>query len=96
MDGQLRRYFIGIIGFGFVACWSATGFLTASLALATCVVLVLASGRVLRPSRVQRRAHRRPRATRAVRARPLREEGDRPLPLVPDEPSLIFELTAER
>lgn len=96
MDGQLRRYFIGIIGFGFVACWSATGFLTATLALAACVGLVLAPGRVLRPSRVQRRAHRRPRATRAVRARPLREEGDRPLPLVPDEPSLIFELTAER
>ncbi|MDE3191161.1 MAG: hypothetical protein KGL94_10125 [Acidobacteriota bacterium] len=97
MDGQLRRYFIGIIGFGFVACWSAAGFVTASLALATCAGLVLAPGRVARRSRVERRAQRRrPRATRAVRARPLREERDGPLPLVPDEPSLIFELTAER
>jgi len=96
VDAQLRRYFVGIIGFGFVACWSATGFLTALLALATCVALVLAPGSVARQSRARRRGHRRPSSTRAVRARPLREEDDRSLPLVPDEPSLIFELTAER
>lgn len=96
MDGELRRYFAGIIGFGFVASWSATGFVTALLALATCIGLVLAPRRVSRPRRVARRGHRRPRATRTVRARRLREEDDRPLPLIPDEPSLIFELTAER
>jgi hypothetical protein len=84
MDSQLRRYFIGLVGFGFVACWSAAGFLTALLAAATCVAIVVAP----QLSHRERRSQRRP---RPIRARPLRDEDPGSLPMVPDEPSLIIE-----
>lgn len=84
MDSQLRRYFIGLLAFGFVACWSAAGFLTAFLAAATCLAIVAAP----QLSQRGRRSQRRP---RPIRARPLRDEEPSSLPMVPDEPSLIIE-----
>ena len=82
MNTQLQRYFVGLVGFGFVVAWSAAGVVTALLAVAACAALV-AGPQLLRR---QRRAAR----PRPVRARPLREEAES-LPLVPDEPSLILE-----
>jgi hypothetical protein len=80
MEGQLRRYFFGLVAFGFVACWSAAGIVTAASGVAACVAVV-AGPRLLK---------RKPRRQRPVRTRPLRTDSD--LPLVPDEPSLIVEL----
>lgn len=84
MDRQLRRYFIGLLGFGFVACWSAVGVLAALLAAATCITIVA----VPQFSQRGRRSRRRP---RPIRTRPLRDEMPESLPLVPDDPSLIIE-----
>ena len=84
MDTQLRRYFLGLVAFGFVACWSAEGLLAALLAAGSCVAIVAAP----QLSRRGRRSQRRP---RPIRARPLRDEMPESLPLVPDEPSLIIE-----
>lgn len=84
MDSQLRRYFIALVGFGFVACWSAAGLLAALLAAVTCVAIVAAP-------QLSRRGRRPQRRSRPVRSRPLREEAPESLPLVPDEPSLITE-----
>ncbi|HEY8030049.1 MAG TPA: hypothetical protein VIE38_11120 [Gaiellaceae bacterium] len=82
MNTQLQRYFVGLIGFGFVVAWSAAGVVTAILALLACAALVAGPQLLQR----QRRAVR----PRPVRARPLREEAEG-LPLVPDDPSLILE-----
>jgi hypothetical protein len=93
VEGLPHRYFVAIIGFGFVACWSAAGILTALSALATCIGLVVAPSLVSPASRDRRRHARRRHSRGALRARPLAREGDDPLPLVPDEPSLVLELT---
>ena len=82
MEGQLRRYFLGLVAFGFVVSWQAAGIVTAALGAATCAAVV-AGPRLLRRKPKTRRQ-------RPVRTRPLRTESD--LPLVPDEPSLIVEL----
>ena len=82
MNTQLQRYFVGLIGFGFVVAWSAAGVVTAVLGVVACAALVAG------PQVVERR--RRPARPRPVRARPLREEAEG-LPLVPDEPSLVLE-----
>lgn len=84
MEGQLRRYFFGLVAFGFVVSWEATGLVTSILGVAACAAAVGGPALLKRKPRTARRA------PRPVRARPLRtEEG---LPLVPDEPSLIVEL----
>ena len=87
VEMQLRRYFAGLIGFGFVVCWATNGLLTAVLAIGACVTIVNA------PAVLAKRHRARPRAQRPrpIRARPLNEEMPESLPLVPDEPSLIIE-----
>jgi len=88
---QLRRYFLGLVGFAFVISWASAGALTALLALTVCISIVavpdLLSRQAAAPTR--RRSSERTRAH--LRARPLRDEAEHELPLVPDEPSLIFE-----
>jgi hypothetical protein len=86
-EGQVRRYFIGLIGFAFVACWAAVGPTVAISALTACMVVVLAPD-LRRKAATTRRPAPRP---RAVRVRELSEEEPDELPLVPDEPSLIVE-----
>jgi hypothetical protein len=87
MENQVRRYFAGLVGFGFVVCWATSGLLMSVLATGTCIAVVNA------PALLGMRRPARPRAQRArpVRTRPLREEMPDSLPLVPDEPSLIIE-----
>ncbi|MHB8469175.1 MAG: hypothetical protein ACYDCH_05405 [Gaiellaceae bacterium] len=84
MEQQLRWWFYGLVGFGCVAVWSASGFERALLATAVCVAIVNV------PRFVATRARSAPRR-RAPRARPLRDEGAY-RDLVPDEPSLIIEV----
>ncbi len=86
-EGQVRRYFIGLIGFAFVTCWAAVGLTVAIAALTACMVVVLAP-ELRRKATTTRRAAPRP---RPVRVRELSEEGPVEKPLVPDEPSLIIE-----
>ena len=84
MEGQLRRYFSGLVAFGFVVSWEAAGLVTAIVGVAACAATVAGPALLHRKPRTARRT------PRPVRARPLRTaEG---LPLVPDEPSLIVEL----
>ena len=84
VEGQLRRYFLGLVAFAVVACWAAAGIVPALLGAAACAVAVLG------PELVRRKARPARRPQRPVRTRPLRTEAG--LPLVPDEPSLIVEL----
>jgi hypothetical protein len=84
IEGQVRRYFIGLVGFAFVVCWAAVGITVAIAALTACIVVVLAPD-------VRRKAPPRARRPRPVRVRPLDAEEPDELPLVPDEPSLIVE-----
>jgi hypothetical protein len=94
VEQQLRRYFVGILSFGFIVTWIAVGTLAAFLgalgALATSTVVPA----LLDTRRSHRRAaHRRTGNAgrpRAVTARPLVEEDAEELPLVPDEPSLVI------
>lgn len=96
MKEQLHRYFVGAVGFAFVACWSALGTPTAIAALLVCVVLVAGPGFVSTWTSHRRTSARRPRHTQAS-MRPLRHgPANEELPLVPDEPSLILELGALR
>jgi hypothetical protein len=93
VEQQLRRYFIGIISFGFIVTWIALGTFTAFLGLLTTVIATTAGPALLaarRGDRSGRRRHvqRRP-PPRRVTARALADE-DVELPLVPDEPSLII------
>ncbi|MFL5913354.1 MAG: hypothetical protein ACJ768_22650 [Gaiellaceae bacterium] len=87
MENQLRRYFAGLVGFAFVACWATGGLLMAVLATGACIAAV--NGPTLLANR--RQAQSRAVRPRPVRTRPLREEMPEGLPLVPDEPSLIIE-----
>ena len=84
IEGQVRRYFIGLVGFAFVVCWAAVGITVSITALTACIVVVLAPD-------MRRKAPPRSRRPRPVRARPLDAEEPEELPLVPDEPSLIVE-----
>jgi len=88
VEMQLRRYFAGLVAFGFVVCWATGGLLTAVLATGACIAVVNAPGLLAKRRRTRPRALR----PRHVRTRPLREEMPENLPLVPDEPSLIIEL----
>ena len=93
MERQLHRYFVGLVGFGFVISWSAAGLMTALIAVLTCVALVAALARLQRRPLAAPRARRRQSRSRPpIRARRLYDEQPEPLPLVPDEPSLILEL----
>jgi O-antigen/teichoic acid export membrane protein len=83
VERQLQRYFVGLVGFGFVVAWATVGPITAVLAVGACAALVAG------PQYLGRR--RRAARPRPVRARPLTDEAES-LPLVPDEPSLILEL----
>lgn len=92
MEQQLRRYFIGIVSFGFVVTWIAVGTLAAFLGVfatvvATTIGPALVGRRADRGSR-RKPVQRRP-APRTLTTRPLAAE-DVELPLVPDEPSLII------
>jgi amino acid transporter len=93
VEQQLRRYFIGIISFGFVVTWIAVGTVAAFLALLG-MLLGMAAGPALRDVRRSHRGGRRRHvqrraAPRVVTARAFADE-DAELPLVPDEPSLII------
>jgi len=37
---QLRRYFAGLVAFGFVVCWTSMGLVTAVLATGACIAIV--------------------------------------------------------
>ncbi|HEY2555924.1 MAG TPA: hypothetical protein VGI08_02360 [Diaminobutyricibacter sp.] len=95
MNEQVHRYFVGVIGFAFVACWSALGLMTALAALTLCAALVSGPALVSNLMRV-RHTSARPRRHTASRSRSSLQERDHELPLVPDEPSLVLELGAIR
>jgi hypothetical protein len=82
VEGQVRRYFVGIVAFGFVVVWATAGITTALLAVTACALIVAG------PKLLARGAPKPKSRPRPVRTRPLHEE----LPLVPDDPSLIVEL----
>jgi hypothetical protein len=84
-EGQVRRYFVGLVGFGFVACVAAIGVTAAIAALAACGLIVVGPELLRRRRPVTARR-------RNLRSRPLAEEGPEELPLVPDDPSLVIEL----
>lgn len=92
MDGQMRRYFLGLVSFGFVAVWASAGMVPAALSLLACSVTVAAPRLLSR--RATTRSHRSVLETpkRPTRTRPLRDGVAPTLPMVPDEPSLIVEL----
>jgi hypothetical protein len=93
VERQLRRYFVGIVSFGFIVTWIAVGTMAAFLGLVAAVITTMVPG-LLDVRRARRRpAHRRVdkgERSRSVTARRLAEEGPQELPLVPDEPSLII------
>jgi hypothetical protein len=94
VERQLRRYFVGIISFGFIVTWIAVGALAAFVgvigAVTTSIVLpALLDARRTRPV-PPRRHTRHERPTRSVATRPITDEAADELPLVPDEPSLII------
>jgi hypothetical protein len=89
MEQHLQRYVLAVGAAGFVIVWATLGWKTAVLAA---VCALVAANRQHLVGVVQNR-RRRPLPSRqrtALRARPLREEGDDELPLVPDEPSLVL------
>jgi len=91
VEQQLRRYFVGMISFGFVVTWVAVGALAAFLGAIVAVVTSIVLPSILDARRARRRAvHRRAARPRAVTSRPLADEGAEEFPLVPDEPSLII------
>jgi hypothetical protein len=89
MEQHVHRYVVGAAGAGFVIVWTTLGLKTAVLA-AVCA-LVSANWRRLAGIAQHRLARPVPHRQRpAIRTRPLREEYDDELPLVPDEPSLVI------
>jgi hypothetical protein len=91
VDKQLRRYFVGMISFGFVVTWVAVGVPAAFLGTAAAVGTSIVVPTLLDGRRARRRAaHRRAVRPRVVTSRPIADEGPEELPLVPDEPSLII------
>jgi hypothetical protein len=92
VEAQLRRYFLGLVGFGFVACWAAAGLVTGLLAVAACTAVVAGPQLLHRRTATARKRRAEPRRRPPVLARALADEEPLSLPLVPDEPSLILEL----
>jgi hypothetical protein len=93
VEQQLRRYYVGIISFGFVVTWFAVGTLAAFLGVVCAVATSTIAPALLDARRARRRPPRRrlgDAGPRSVTARPLAEEAADELPLVPDEPSLII------
>jgi hypothetical protein len=89
MEQQVRRYVLGAAGAGFVLIWTTLGMTTAILALVAAFAATH-SQRLIETARYRRQRPLPSRQRQTMRARPLREEGDDELPLVPDEPSLII------
>ena len=93
MERQLRRYFVGIISFGFIVTWIAVGAAAAFLGVIGAVISTTVPG-LLDARRARRRAADRRLGNggrpRGVTARQLADERPEELPLVPDEPSLII------
>lgn len=89
MEQQVRRYILGAAGAGFVLIWATLGMRTAVLAAAGALVATNFQ-RLIGIARSRRERPLPSRQRPAIRARPLREESDDGLPLVPDEPSLIL------
>jgi hypothetical protein len=88
MEQQVQRYVFGLTGAGFVLILTTLGLRTAILAVVGALVATnhqrligFVRGRRQRPAR-QRERH-------AIRTRSLAAESD-PLPMVPDDPSLII------
>jgi hypothetical protein len=91
VEQQVRRYFVGMISFGFVVTWVGLGVLAAFLGVAAAVATSIVVPTLLDARRARRRAaHRRAVRPRVITSRPLADEGPEELPLVPDEPSLII------
>ena len=94
VERQLRRYFIGVISFGFVVTWVAVGILAAFLGVLVASMTSLVVPALLDTRRARRRPARRRTTnvarTRAVTTRRLADDTAEELPLVPDEPSLII------
>jgi hypothetical protein len=88
MEQQVRRYIFGASGAGFVLIWATLGSTTAILAVVAALV-AMNSQRLIGIAQYRRQLPLPSRQRPALRARPLREEGDE-LPLVPDDPSLII------
>jgi hypothetical protein len=88
MEQQVRRYVFGAAGGGFVLIWATLGSTTAILAVVAALV-AMNSQRLTGIAHYRRQRPLPSRQRPALRARPLREEGDE-LPLVPDDPSLII------
>ena len=81
---EVRRYFIGLVGFAFVMCWATAGLLAAVGGLAVCAGIVWGPEVVAGSGRSRRR--------RPARVRPLAQERPAGYDLVPDDPSLVVEL----
>ena len=89
MEQQIRRYVFGAAGAGFVLVWTTLGLTTAVLAMLGALAATNHQ-RLIGIARYRRQARPPSRQRPAIRARPLREEDDDELPLVPDEPSLVI------
>jgi hypothetical protein len=88
MERQIQRYAFGAAGAGFVLIWTTLGLTTAVLALAAALVATNCQRLI---SITRGRQHpARPRQRQTMRARPLHDDEDNALPMVPDEPSLII------
>lgn len=87
MEQQVRRYVFGAAGAGFVLIWATLGLRTAVLSVVGAYV-AMNHQRLLGIARGRRQPRSRQRP--AMRARSLREESDDPMPMVPDEPSLVI------
>jgi hypothetical protein len=89
VEDQLRRYIYGLFGTGFVLVWATLGMTTAILAAVACAAGMNAYR--IAPLKHRTRELRPQRAPRSsLQTRPLGNETDSGLPLVPDEPSLII------
>ena len=88
MEQQIRRYFVALVTFGFIAVAAQAGLLDAVLAIAACAAVVsLPRLRTRRADPQRSRATLRRRPTARTRPAPKRPDAA----LVPDEPSLILE-----
>ena len=89
MEQQLRRYFVGAVGFAFVLTWVTLGGTIAVVATIVCLAGTRLD-RLVRPiNSKERGSGHGARAKRSkLAARPLSAEGG--YDLVPDEPSLII------
>jgi hypothetical protein len=87
MEQQVRRYATALAGAGVVLIWTTLGLRTTILAVAGALATANYQRLIgIARGRRQVRSRQRP----AIRARPLREESNGALPMVPDDPSLII------